>query len=100
MPTLRYAAIVSTFVVLAPAALHADDENLPAEPHWRIVLETQLKSERACQLNEVIAYQEIPLGDEFGVDGRISCIDGREFNFTRKRKHQKFSIELCAPAVC
>lgn len=99
MPTLRHALIVSAFVALAPVMPRADD-GPPNEPHWRIVLEGQLKSERGCQLSEVISYQEIPLGDGLSVDGRISCIDGREFNFSRQRKHQKFSIELCAPAVC
>lgn len=96
------AAILSTLVALLPAAVAAaDDESpLPAEPPWRIVLETQLKSEKACDLNEVLAFQEVPIGNDVGLDGRISCFDGREFNFTRTRKHQKFTIELCAPAVC
>lgn len=94
-------AILSTLVALAPVAATASDEPLlPTEPPWRLVLKNQLKSERACDLNEVLAYQEIPLGSDVGLDGRISCFDGREFNFTRKRKHQKFTIELCAPAVC
>jgi hypothetical protein len=101
MRTIPHAAILSTLLVLAPAAAPAaDDSLLPVEPPWRLVLKDQLSSERGCHLNEVLAYQEIPLGDDVGVDGRVSCFDGREFNFTRRRRHQKFTIELCAPAVC
>lgn len=103
MRTIRYAAVLSILSVLAlaaPAASGADEELLPAEPPWRIVLRDQLRKEKACDLNDVLAYQEVPLGDDVGVDGRVSCFDGREFNFTRRRKHQKFTIELCAPAVC
>lgn len=100
MRIIPYAAALSMLALAAASAIAADDVELPAEPPWRIVLEKQLKSERACDLNEVLAYQEVPLGSDTGVDGRISCFDGRQFNFTRTRKHEKFTIELCAPAVC
>lgn len=101
MRTIRYAAVLSILLAHAPVAAWADDDPLqPSEGPWRIILKNQLKSEKACDLNEVLAYQEVPLGNDVGVDGRVSCFDGREFNFTRKSKHQKFSIEICAPAVC
>lgn len=101
MRTIHYAAVLAALGAFASLAANADDEPFqPTEAPWRIVLEGQLKNEKACDLNEVLAYQEIPLGDDVGVDGRISCFDGREFNFTRKRKHQKFTIELCLPTVC
>lgn len=99
----RSSAVLSALAMLVavPALAVADDDPLkPNEGPWRIILEGQLKSEKGCALNEVLAYQEVPLGDDVGVDGRISCLDGREFNFTRRAKHQKFSIEICAPAVC
>lgn len=83
-----------------PAAANDEDVWKPEEGPWRIVLKTQLRNEQSCDLNEVLAYQEIPLGTDVGLDGHISCIDGREFNFTRKGKNQKFSIDLCKPAVC
>lgn len=97
------AALLAVLVAAAAGAALADDGEgppLPEEGPWRIVLKNQLRQEKACDLNEVLAYQEIPLGDDVGVDGRASCFDGREFNFTRKRKHQKFTIELCQPTVC
>ena len=95
--------IAMLFVVagLASGALGAAEDPLEHNTeHWRAVLKTQLKTEMTCDLNEILAYQEIPLGDDRGVDGRISCFDGREFNFTRKSATQKFTIELCAAAVC
>jgi len=99
--TVIFAAAVAVSAGVAGTAVAADDEiPLPEEAPWRIVLKNQLKQEKACDLNEVLAYQEIPLGDDVGVDGRVSCFDGREFNFSRKRRHQRFSIELCQPTVC
>lgn len=101
MNAKRYAAVLSLFVGLSSGAPQAADD--PSEhnaEHWRAVLKAQLKTEMTCDLNEVLAYQEIPLGDEKGVDGRISCFDGREFNFSRKTVTQKFRLELCAAAVC
>jgi len=99
---LRDTVIVSSFAVLSagPSSLAADDPLRPDEAHWRLVLQQQLKSEKACSLNEVLTFQEVPLGDDVGLDGRLSCFDGREFTFTRKGKHQPFKIEVCAPTVC
>ncbi len=98
---MRHAALMPLLAafVLSPA-LAEDDPLAPNEGPWRIILKDQLRSEKACDLNEVLAYQEVPLGNDVGIDGRVSCFDGREFNFTRKGKHQKFSIQICAPAVC
>lgn len=98
---MRQAALLCLLAVFAVSPTLAEDDPLaPNEGPWRIVLKDQLKSEKACDLNEVLAYQEVPLGNDTGVDGRVSCFDGREFNFTRKGKHQKFSIEVCSPSVC
>ncbi|HEX2842538.1 hypothetical protein [Hyphomicrobium sp.] len=93
--------MLALFAVAAPlGAVAADDPLKPEEGPWRIVLKTQLKAEQSCDLNEVLGYQEVPLGGDVGLDGRASCLDGREFNFTRKGKDQKFSLDLCKPAVC
>lgn len=95
-----HAAVLSALAAITPLAVLAADPIEPNEGPWRAVLKDQLKSEKACDLNEVLAYQEVPLGDDLGVDGRVSCFDGRLFDFTRKGRHRKFSIELCTPAVC
>lgn len=86
-------------VTAEPAA--AQESPAPVEEGpWRLVLKAQLKQEKGCDLNEVLTYQEIPLGDDVAVQGKVSCIDNREFDFSRNRKHQKFRIELCEPTVC
>lgn len=89
-------AIALTLVL--PAA--ADTESGEGDGRWRILLQQQLKAEKNCDLNEILKYSELPLGDEMAIDGRSSCIDGREFDFSRKRPHQKFEIKLCEPTVC
>lgn len=92
----------ATCLALAFSALSvtAGDEAPEGDGRWRILLQQQLKAEKNCDLNEVLKYNEIPLGDEVAIDGRTSCIDGREFDFSRKRTHQKFEIKLCEPTVC
>lgn len=100
MRTYSWIAAVAVLGAALPAANASEDGVAPNIAPWRIVLRDQLKSEKACDLNEVIKFQEIPLGDGMALDGRISCVDGREFDFSRKQVHQKFSIELCQPSVC
>ena len=34
------------------------------------------------------------------IEGRVRCLDGREFDFTRPKPHLKFELRLCQPAVC
>lgn len=82
------------------SASAAEDAPRPNEGPWRIVLQDQLRKEKGCDLKEVLMYQEIPLGDEIMIEGRVSCLDERAFDFSRTRQHQKFRIELCEPVVC
>lgn len=101
----RFSNFVGASVLLAvwlagALAVAADDPPAVNEGPWRIVLEGQLKKEQGCDLKEVLMYQEIPLGGETGIEGRISCHDGRQFDFSRKRAHEAFRIEMCQPAVC
>lgn len=99
----RFSNFAGASVLLAvglAGAVAADDPPAVNEGPWRIVLEGQLKKEKGCDLKEVVMYQEIPLGGETGIEGRISCRDGRQFDFSRNRAHQAFRIELCQPAVC
>lgn len=95
---LSLAACLLSFRVAAAA----EDEEpfVPSEAPWRIVLEDQLKKEKNCDLKELLMYQEIPLGDEIAVEGRVSCLDERAFDFSRRQTGEKFRIELCAPAAC
>lgn len=67
---------------------------------WLVVLRQQLRQSHNCTLAEVLFVRELPLGQDFGVEGRVSCLEGREYDFTRQRAHQKFDIRLCLPVVC
>jgi hypothetical protein len=82
----------------------ADSDNAaPAnsgDRQWRILLAQQLRAEKTCDMLDVLAYNEMPLGDYISISGRVTCLDGREFDFSRKQPHQKFEINLCQPTVC
>ena len=103
-PSTRHRCSLSLLMALAlavPSSLLAQEgEEDPSSQPWRLLLQQQLKAGKACDLNEVINYNELDLGDHKALEGRISCIDGREFTFTRPRPHQKFEFNLCEPTVC
>ena len=72
----------------------------PADARWRVVLKEQVKVEKNCDLAEVLTYSELKIGDEVAISGKISCVDGRQYDYSRPRPHQKFEFRLCEPSVC
>ncbi|PPD27247.1 MAG: hypothetical protein CTY20_13100 [Hyphomicrobium sp.] len=74
-------------------------EATPETP-WTPILRQSLVSEKNCALTEILYFRELKLGDDLALEGRVRCVDGREFEFTRPRPHVKFSFALCQPAVC
>jgi len=73
---------------------------LAADAPWRLLLKQQINAGKACVLNEILSFNEFELGKDKVLEGRVSCIDGREFTFVRRREHQKFEFQLCEPTVC
>ncbi len=101
--SLSFMTLVLAVAAAAPANLAAQDP-APDQPKetmpWRMLLQQQLKSGKSCDLNEVLTYNELDLGDHRALEGRVSCIDGREFTFSRPRPHQAFEFRICEPTVC
>lgn len=72
----------------------------PADARWRVVLKDQVKADKNCDLAEVLTYSELKIGDDIAISGKLSCVDGREYDYSRPRPHQKFEFRLCEPSVC
>ena len=91
-------------VLTVGSITNAVSQDPPASPEdvvpWRILLTQQLKQEKSCDLNEVLIFDETKKGDETVIEGKISCVDGRQYDFSRPRPHQKFEIKLCEPTIC
>jgi hypothetical protein len=99
-----FAALLTLVCVSAVPVLVRGEEKPdiqpPADNRWRVVLKDQVKADKNCDLAEVLTYSELKIGDEFGISGKISCVDGREYDYSRPRPHQKFEFRLCEPSVC
>ena len=89
-----------TTAVLAMAAFGAAGSVMAEDPPWRMVLELQLRDLHRCTLERIVSVRELQVGSDLGMEGRVRCIDAREYDFTRSRPHQKFEIRLCQPSVC
>lgn len=70
------------------------------EQTWQTILRQQLRSERGCVLKHIVFVKSFPLGNRQALEGRVRCIDGREFDFTREKAHHHFRLQLCRPSVC
>ncbi|MGE0697688.1 MAG: hypothetical protein AB7O57_01200 [Hyphomicrobiaceae bacterium] len=91
-------AVMLAAAVAAPLAL--PEPAGAAEELWRATLRLQLDDEKKCELQTWVSVRELPGEALGGIEGRVRCKDGREFDFTRQKAHQKFEIRLCQPAVC
>lgn len=92
----RIAAVASMLVAVAVGTVDA----AVAEQAWESILRLQLQDERRCQLRAIVSLRDLEIGGLGGLEGRIRCADGREFDFSRQKAHQKFELRLCQPAVC
>ena len=71
-----------------------------AEEGWLPVLKQVLAAERKCDLGELLWARDVPVGGSVALEGRVRCLDGREFDFSRPRPHMRFEVRLCLPTVC
>jgi hypothetical protein len=98
------AAFLSLGILLVlPLAANSEnkpDIEPPADSRWRLLLKDQIKAEKNCDLVDVLTYSELQIGDEISISGKIVCVDGREYDYSRPRPHQKFEFRLCEPSVC
>ncbi len=98
------AALLALACISAVPLLAMGEENPdiqpPADSRWRSILKDQVKADKNCDLAEVLTYSELKIGDEVAISGKVSCVDGREYDYNRPRPHQKFEFRLCEPSVC
>ncbi len=90
------ATLLCSTLLLPGTALAAD----PPPGSWLTLLKVQLKEGYNCTYGEMLYWRNIPLGADLGTEGRVRCLDRREYAFTRPREHERFSIRLCQPTVC
>jgi hypothetical protein len=98
---LLYGVLLALSLAACPSLIAAQDEPPPVETRpWRLLLAQQLRAEKTCDLLEVLLFDEFLKDGEKVLEGKISCVDGRKFDFVRRREHMKFELDLCQPAYC
>ena len=91
----RFGVAVATVLMAASWA-----SSLAADEGWEATLKLQLADEKKCQFERIVSLRQLPVEQLGGLEGRVRCQDGREFDFSRQKAHQKFELHLCMPAVC
>lgn len=89
--TLHIGAIAVMWTLGANVASSAES--------WEILLKYQLEAVK-CDLDTILSVREVPVGNIVGLEGRVRCIDRREFDFTRDSPNDRFRVRLCEPTVC
>lgn len=106
--TRRAHAVTHPALAIALTALLASGGAIAQEkkpevtpvPAWQSILALQLSSAHKCDLDKVLFFHEVPVGETVSTEGRARCLDGREYDFSRDRAHEKFTLRLCQPTVC
>lgn len=97
----NHAATALLAVALAASAsIGVRAQQAETADQWQALLKLQLKQSYNCDLATVLYVRDVPVGNLTSMEGRVRCIDEREFEFSRMRSHEKFTIHLCQPAVC
>ncbi len=92
-------ALAALLVSGGAIAQETKPESKPV-PAWQSILALQLSSAHKCDLDKVLFFHEVPVGETVSTEGRARCLDGREYDFSRDRAHEKFTLRLCQPTVC
>ena len=90
---------LTTIGQVALAAIFFASPANAIEP-WKVALSDQLAEEHGCILQEFLSLREFNLGEKLILEGRIRCLDEREFDYEKKEKHLRFEIKLCEPVYC
>lgn len=98
--TRLVSSLLAAYLLAAAAPASALGAKPAPDARWRVLLADQLKSEKNCDLLEVLNHSEVPLGNAIALSGRASCVDGRLFDFSRTAPHKAFELHVCEPAVC
>ncbi|MBL8565728.1 MAG: hypothetical protein JNM89_08435 [Hyphomicrobiaceae bacterium] len=98
----RPALAIALAALLASGGAMAQEKKPEAAPvpAWQSILALQLSSAHKCDLDKVLFFHEVPVGETVSTEGRARCLDGREYDFSRERAHEKFTLRLCQPTVC
>ena len=94
-----FAGAMFILAVSSPQGAQGEENNSTA-PTWQGVLALQLKDGHRCDFDKVLFDRDIDVGGRTTKEGRVRCLDGREFDFSRPSTHEKFDIRLCQPTVC
>ena len=69
-------------------------------PAWLDDVQAQLAEEKACEVAFYIRVQEDKLGGVAVYKARAQCVDGRQFDASRKEGDARFDIQACTAEVC
>lgn len=102
LTALRTARVVVLTMALGLAIpANADEEpGASGVQPWSLLLRQQLQQDKGCTVVDILSSNEFKVGDETMLEGRVSCVDGRQFDFNRRQPHMKFEFRICDPVVC
>lgn len=96
----RASALAVCIWATAATSVGALAEEKPATPQWQSILAIQLRDSHKCELEKILFSRDVKVGEQTSTEGRARCLDGREYDFSRGREHEKFTLRLCQPTVC
>ena len=88
------ACMLGTAVIGSGSAAAAETDT------WLLVLQQQLDASVSCSYEHIVWVKSFELAGAVVIDGRVRCMDGREFYFTRPKPHLAFELRECEPAIC
>lgn len=95
-----FSAVVVVFISQSVLCADESDIRVPTNALWQKLLKEQLKHEKNCDLSEILTYDEMKVGEETVISGKVLCMGGQQYEYTRLRQHLKFEFRACDPTLC
>jgi hypothetical protein len=70
------------------------------DPAWLESLQTQLADEKQCEVAFFVRVTEDMLAGRRAYLARAQCVDGRQFDASKKEGDDAFAIRACQIEVC
>lgn len=92
--------VIFVAALVGMATLVVTPSAAQTEPIWLDDLKKQILEQEGCDANYFLNVHQYEMAGDEVFEAKVQCVDGRQFDATRKGRLHLFVIRACQPVVC